>query len=182
MKFDKNASTKVVSWVLAAALLALPLWQVLKNRARDVSPRTQASAAMTNENVRRLVETYLSLDAERRALLESYASGLVARTNVSGGLPLVSWEDASAHVGRTVAVVGRVVASYNSGRACFLNFHEDYRNHFKAVIFKSAFGRFPANPEDYYLDKLVRVTGKIKEYQGSPEIILENPGQIEVLE
>jgi DNA/RNA endonuclease YhcR with UshA esterase domain len=33
-----------------------------------------------------------------------------------------------------------------------------------------------------FLFKKVRVFGKVKEYQGKPEIILENQNQIEVLE
>jgi micrococcal nuclease len=50
------------------------------------------------------------------------------------------------------------------------------------VIFASAFSYFPPNPQDYYYGKKVRIKGYIKEYQGSPEIILEDPSQIEILE
>jgi len=50
-----------------------------------------------------------------------------------------------------------------------------------AVIFASAFPRFPANPENYYYGKKVRVSGNIKEYNGKPEIILNDPSQIEIL-
>ena len=73
------------------------------------------------------------------------------------------------------------MAAYNSGKACFLNFHKDYSRFFTAVIFASAFSRFPVTPESYYLGKKVRVSGYIKEYRGKPEIILEYPDQIEIL-
>jgi DNA/RNA endonuclease YhcR with UshA esterase domain len=33
-----------------------------------------------------------------------------------------------------------------------------------------------------FLDKKVRVRGLVKEYQGAPEIIVEEPEQIEVVE
>jgi hypothetical protein len=93
--------------------------------------------------------------------------------------PVVSWDRLAINRSDRHGL-GRIAASYNSGRACFLNFDEDYRHTFSAVIFKSAFPKFPANPEDYYLGKLVSVTGKVKEYQGRPEIILEEPSQITV--
>ena len=41
---------------------------------------------------------------------------------------------------------------------------------------------FPAAPEDYYKDKMVQVTGEIKMYQNAPEIIVDHPDQIEIME
>jgi micrococcal nuclease len=94
---------------------------------------------------------------------------------------IISWEDASEHYGETVIVEGTIVATYNSGNACFLNFHEDYKTHFSVVIFKSDFGKFPDSPEEYYLNKKVQVEGKIKEYKGKPEIILKDPAKIKII-
>ena len=54
-------------------------------------------------------------------------------------IPVISWQKAANHYGEYVAVEGTVVATYNSGKACFLNFHQDYRRHFTAVIFASSF-------------------------------------------
>jgi hypothetical protein len=39
--------------------------------------------------------------------------------------------------------------------------------------------KFIQNPENYYLNKRVRVFDKVKEYLSKPEIILEDPSQIE---
>lgn len=97
------------------------------------------------------------------------------------GQKVISWKDAHNHHGEYAAVEGTIVDSYNSGKACFLNFHPDYKKHFTAVIFRSDFHKFPAHPEDYYLSKKVRVTGTIKQYQGKPEIILKRPSQIEII-
>ncbi|CAD7767192.1 MAG: hypothetical protein DNFNHJIP_00599 [Candidatus Argoarchaeum ethanivorans] len=39
---------------------------------------------------------------------------------------------------------------------------------------------FPENPQDYYEGKTVRVSGEIEDYEGTPEIILEDSSQIEI--
>jgi hypothetical protein len=94
---------------------------------------------------------------------------------------VISWQDAGKHCGEYAVVEGTIVLSHNSGKACFLNFHLQYKDHFTAVIFASAFLRFPANPEVCYLNKKVRVSGIIKEFDGKPEIVLEDPSQIEIV-
>jgi micrococcal nuclease len=94
----------------------------------------------------------------------------------------VDWQDAAAFVGQTITVEGRVVATYNSGKVVFLNFDEDYRHTFKVVIFPDAWPLFPQPPEDMYQGRLVRATGQVKMYQGAPEIIVETPDAIEILE
>jgi len=95
---------------------------------------------------------------------------------------VISWQDAAEHYGEYCTVEGTIVATHNSGKACFLNFHPNWKKYFTAVIFANRFDLFPATPERYYQGKKVRVTGYIKEYQGKPEIILESPEQIEILE
>jgi len=99
----------------------------------------------------------------------------------AGTAQVISWRDAAKHYGEYATVEGTIVATHNSGKACFLNFHPDYKRYFTAVIFASAFSHFPPNPENYYYGKKVRVSGYIKEYKGKPEIILNEPGQIKIL-
>jgi DNA/RNA endonuclease YhcR with UshA esterase domain len=94
---------------------------------------------------------------------------------------VVSWADASKYVGKTKTVEGTIVRTYRSStNTIFLNFHDPYQGYFYAVIFASDLKSFPFKPEDFYRGKEVRITGLIKLYQGSPEIIVENPSQIEV--
>ncbi|OYD15815.1 hypothetical protein CH330_04735 [candidate division WOR-3 bacterium JGI_Cruoil_03_51_56] len=93
----------------------------------------------------------------------------------------ISWKDADKYVGRMVRVKGMVVATYKSDKVFIMNFHQDYRKHFKAVVFAGDFNKFPAFPKDYYKKRLVRVTGVIKEYQGAAEIVVHDPDQIEIL-
>ena len=96
-------------------------------------------------------------------------------------LKVISWMDAHKYYGEKVAVEGTIVATHNSGKACFLNFHENWKKYFTAVIFRSDFGKFRKQPELYYKGKKVQVTGKIKEYKGKPQIILKDPSQIRII-
>jgi len=93
----------------------------------------------------------------------------------------ITWQEADKHYGENVTIEGRIAGTYNSGKVCFLNFDTNYKNSFTAVIFASDFHLFPANPESYYDGKKVRIKGRIKEYSGRPEIILNNLTQIEVI-
>jgi micrococcal nuclease len=93
----------------------------------------------------------------------------------------ISWEEAADYYGQTVWVRGKVVAANNTGKVCFLNFHRNWKRYFTVVIFASSFPLFPEPPEKLYLNKEIRVYGRLKEYQGKPEIIVESPDQIEII-
>ncbi|MFH1631057.1 MAG: thermonuclease family protein [Candidatus Aenigmatarchaeota archaeon] len=91
--------------------------------------------------------------------------------------------DATDYIGENKIFEGRVVDSYKASKSntVFLNFGKPYPNHcFTAVIFSSDMKNFPENPQDYYVDKTVRIKGIVKIYEGKPEIILENEYQIEI--
>ena len=95
-------------------------------------------------------------------------------------LPVIDWSDADKYYNQYVIVEGTIVNTYNSGVVCFLNFHKNY-DYFTAVIFASDFPEFTMPPEFYYRGKTVHIIGIIKEYNGSPEIIVKTPDQIRVL-
>jgi micrococcal nuclease len=97
-------------------------------------------------------------------------------------IPLISWEDASQHLGEYVIVEGTIVDTYTSGNVCFLHFHEEWDKYFSAVIFSMDLPSFEWSPEVYYLGKRVQIIGLLKEYKGSPEIIVKTPEQIRILE
>lgn len=107
-------------------------------------------------------------------------TGAVLKQNKD--VDVISWRDAAKYYGKTGTVEGKIVASNNTGKVCFLNFHKDWRRYFTAVIFSSDFNKFPAHPEDHYFNRVVRVKGLIKEYRGKPEIILKSPSQIEIIQ
>jgi len=94
---------------------------------------------------------------------------------------VINWADAAKYVGKTKTVEGTIVRTYRSeSNTVFLNFHDPYQGYFYGVIFASDLKSFPFKPEEFYRGKEVRITGLIKLYQGSPEIIVEDPSQIEV--
>lgn len=93
---------------------------------------------------------------------------------------VISANDAAGYYGQSKIVQGLIVTTYNSGKACFLDFKYDYQNGFVGVIFASAFAAFPPSPESYYSNKEVRISGVVTQYQGHPQIIIESPNQIEI--
>jgi micrococcal nuclease len=98
------------------------------------------------------------------------------------GLKIIEACQAGNYYGEELIVEGKVVSTYRSKtNTVFLNFGEPYpKQCFTGVIFSSDQYKFVASPEKYYSGKRVRIRGKIKEYQGKPEIILKDPSQIEV--
>jgi endonuclease YncB( thermonuclease family) len=98
------------------------------------------------------------------------------------GLKVIDACQAGNYYGKEVIVEGKVVDTYRSKKNnVFLNFGKPYPNQcFSAVIFSSDLPKFGENPEKYYNQKIVRIRGKIQEYQGKPEIILKDLSQIEV--
>ena len=99
------------------------------------------------------------------------------------GLQVVGACLAGKYLGKKMIVEGKVVDTYRhlKSNTVFLNFEKPYPNQcFTGVIFSSDLYKFVQNPEDYYLNKTVRIVGEIKEYKGRPEIILKDPSQIEV--
>ena len=98
------------------------------------------------------------------------------------GLRVVDACQAGNYYGEEMIVEGKIVDAYRSRtQTVFLNFEKAYPNQcFTGVIFNSDQDKFGEKPEEYYLGKVVRIKGKIKEYQGKPEIILKDPVQIEI--
>ncbi|MBU1255336.1 thermonuclease family protein [Patescibacteria group bacterium] len=88
---------------------------------------------------------------------------------------------ADEYYNKEVIVEGWVADAYRSKtNTVFLNFEQAYPNQcFVAVIFSSDQYQFVQNPEEYYINQMVRIKGQVKEYNGNPEIILKSAEQIE---
>ncbi|MHB8578975.1 MAG: hypothetical protein ACYDA4_03830 [Ignavibacteriaceae bacterium] len=88
---------------------------------------------------------------------------------------------AKNHIGENETVTGLDSQVYHSrGGTYFLNIDGDYPgNTFTAIIFKSDVKKF--KDIDSNVGKEVEVKGKIKEYNGKPEIILKSESQIEII-
>lgn len=97
------------------------------------------------------------------------------------GSIVVSWEQAARFVGKNACVYGRVVSASTPRSRCFLNFHEDYRNHFTATIDQKHFSRFPQSPEILFAGKRVAVQGFVNNERGKPLIMITSPEQITII-
>jgi DNA/RNA endonuclease YhcR with UshA esterase domain len=137
---------------------------------------------MSSEDPRR--EHYIQLEIEAEITRTGLWSANIfqPRSNLrwEENIPVITWKDADKYYNKYVIVEGTIVDTFNSGNVCFLNFDTDYQ-YFTAVIFASDFLGFPFIPEVFYLGKKAQIIGIIKEYNGSPEIIVKTPGQIRIL-
>ncbi|MHA2620620.1 MAG: hypothetical protein V2G42_02655 [bacterium JZ-2024 1] len=105
----------------------------------------------------------------------------VAPVTHSGKTPVIDYTEAPKYIGQEVTVRGKVVRVAKPRETTFINFCMDYRScEFSAVIFKSAASKFP--DVDSWEGKTVEITGKIKEYQGRAEIVLDSPSQVRILD
>lgn len=91
--------------------------------------------------------------------------------------PTFTAKEAKDHVGEFATVVGKVFGVYVSQKGdVFINIGGAHPNQpFTAVCFQ---GAIPTEELKKYEGKTVKVTGKIKDYNGQIEIILDRPEQI----
>ncbi|NOZ05566.1 MAG: hypothetical protein GXP41_04325 [Chloroflexi bacterium] len=109
--------------------------------------------------------------------IEAYPKGSQA-VPASG---YVDHKDAKKFLYREVPVQLTVKELYNSGRVIWLMPDADRDNNFKVVIFPSVWGKWPQTPDVYYQGKTIRVTGLIKLYRGWPEVIVNDPSQVQIV-
>jgi hypothetical protein len=91
---------------------------------------------------------------------------------------------AKDHVGEREVVCGQVVstryASKSKGEPTFLNLDQPYpKQIFTILIWGSDRPKF-GEPESKYQGQKVCVTGKITSYRSAPEIVVNDPGQLEL--
>ena len=94
----------------------------------------------------------------------------------------VDWTEAADYDGQTIAVEGTIVDTHNSGKACFLNFSKEWQGTFYLAVLGSNMDDYPESPERYFLNKKVRAVGKVAMYRGRPQIVIESPLHLMVLE
>jgi DNA/RNA endonuclease YhcR with UshA esterase domain len=96
--------------------------------------------------------------------------------------------EAAKLIGKKVTVEMAVKSTGKSRGVFFLNSEEDYRSagNFTAFINATAAKRFREakidDPAAHFKGKTVRVTGTVKLYRDKPEIVVEDPKQVEIVE
>lgn len=96
----------------------------------------------------------------------------------------VTWQQAGDLDGRATAIVGPVVRVSHEpevgGGPTFLNLgnpHPD-PDRFDVVIYEDVRDRFDRPPEDLFDGREICVLGRVRDRDGVPQIILDNPGWI----
>lgn len=95
-------------------------------------------------------------------------------------------EELVKHKNKIVSVKGQIINTTLSttGKTRYLNFGVDYTKSFTCVIFSRHLKNFTKKeikPLEYYQNKEVIITGKLKIYKDSPEIIIAFPKQIKII-
>ncbi len=99
----------------------------------------------------------------------------------SAAIPIIDYHKARDYVGKEVGVEITVTQTRNIGRICFLNV--DNARDFVVPLFSEMFKDVPegGKPEKFYLNKKLRVTGKVTLYKDKPQIEVHDLNQIQVL-
>jgi micrococcal nuclease len=97
----------------------------------------------------------------------------------------ISPQDAANFIGESKTVCGTVASAHFAakvkGQPTFINLDMPYPNQiFTVLIWGSDRSKFEKPPETLFSGKEICVTGMIQSYQGRPEIIVKEPGQIKV--
>ena len=93
---------------------------------------------------------------------------------------VIPWKEAHEYYGQWITVSGRIASTENKGSVCLLNFSLEEENNVVVLIFRSAFDKFPPDPQDFYDGKEVLVTGKIQKYRGTTSITVPHPSRIKM--
>ncbi len=97
----------------------------------------------------------------------------------------ISTDKAVRYIGRIKVAEGKVQNTYKGEKVIRLSFGRPYESHFHITIFRNMLDRFESqgvSPASYYKRKKVRAWGLIKGFEGRPEMVIDDPSQIEVLE
>ena len=98
------------------------------------------------------------------------------------GLKHLNWQDARSVVNQQAFVYGEIIRVGSSGTVNFLNVDTQRPARFTFVVFERNLKKFPKSLRDMYLNKKVRVRGRVSLFKDKPQIIITSPDQIEILD
>ena len=131
-----------------------------------------------------LLAAFLAVSARAQnsatnAALSTPATNTPAATNTA---PVrIAAGEAKEHVGAQALVTGQVAEVNRGEKIVRLNFDKPFpRQPFTAVVFATQTNQF--GDLDGLKDKTVEVRGKITEFRGRPQIILNSSNQLKVVE
>jgi hypothetical protein len=187
----RSRRTQLISTILVAIIAfsaglalgpyATPYRSPQSQELVRVTVTTTLGTTVVNTIVTTASEPYLTTSTSVPSTSVASTSSGQPPKWISSSTNVVSYLQAANYIGQSKTVEGKIVRTYASTKGTvFLDFHDPYQGYFEVTIFASDVKNFPFSPVSFYLNKEVRVTGTIELYQGSPEIIVHSPSQIEV--
>jgi micrococcal nuclease len=102
-------------------------------------------------------------------------------TTAAFGQTKISAKEAASHIGETVTVCDKVYSTklIDGSNMTLLNLGDYYPKQLLTVVIKGKDrSKFKDAPETYFKGKNVCVTGKIVDYKGNPEVVVNEPSAI----
>ncbi len=119
--------------------------------------------------------------------LAVYARTCRVEVTVPSGVEVIGWDEAGDFIGEYRKVKGPVVratyASHVAGKPTFLDIGRPFPQtpRFNVVIWGDYRDNFPIPPEEKYRGQLIEVRGRIREHEGTPQIIVQQPEAISII-
>ena len=104
--------------------------------------------------------------------------GVIAAENTGDA---VRWQNAGLYVGQQQWIEGTVVGVRREANVIRLVFDQEPGT-FTVALIVGWLSRFPADPEQAYVGKMIRAFGRIRQFHGVPEMLVQDPGRIMVVE
>jgi hypothetical protein len=97
---------------------------------------------------------------------------------------IIPWDQARLYVDQEITIEGKVILT-NTNRTrtvCFLNFIQEWRGRFYVILFKDVLDEWPDAPDKYFLNKTIRVKGKVVDRKGVPQMQVSKASQITIVQ
>jgi len=97
---------------------------------------------------------------------------------------IVPWTQAKQYAGYEITVEGKIVdvGQSRDGNVNFLNFHRDWRGKFYMVMFDDLAKTLDQSVAETFRGKLLRVTGKVEDHRGRPQIKILSMDQVQFVD
>lgn len=93
-------------------------------------------------------------------------------------LPVINYREAENYLAKNVIVEGKIVNTAATDSVNYLNFSHNYNSTLSIVIFNQNLNKFAYQPAEYIKGKKIKVFGTVELYQGSPQIVVDDPHDI----
>lgn len=143
---------------------------------------TEAYLKKNKEVVKKqLLNAGMRLAKILNTLFASPAAEMNMQSVTSGYKNGIDVNDAMKHLGKKVTVCSKVFGIRATDKITQINLGQKFPNNpLTIVIFASSYKNFKTPPAELYTDKNLCVQGKVEEYKGKAQIIVDKPEDIEI--